>query len=168
MPPVILTVSDLAKTYVSDEIFKGVSFQIAEREHVALVGVNGAGKSTILRIIARIEHSNAGSIVRAGGLRVTYLPQEARFSSDRTVHEETRLAFELVLLAGQRMREIEHEMASAGEQQLESGLRAVQGAERLLYLGLELRAIEHGNRVAGLHGAAHVHVQLVDAARGAR
>ena len=120
MPPVILTVTDLAKTYVSDEIFKGVSFQVAEREHVALVGVNGAGKSTILRIIAGIEHPNAGAIVRAGGLRVTYLPQEARFSSDRSVHEETRLAFEPVLLAGQRMREIEHDMGSADEATLES------------------------------------------------
>src|SRR5688572_17120448 len=109
----ILTVTDLAKTYVSDEIFKGVSFQVAEKEHVALVGVNGAGKSTILRIIAGIEHPNAGSIVRAQGLRLTYLPQEARFSSDRTLREETRLAYEPVLHAAARMREIEHEMGSA-------------------------------------------------------
>ena len=60
MPATLLTVSNLAKTYVTDEIFKDVSFQIAEREHVALVGVNGAGKSTMLRIIAGIEHPNAG------------------------------------------------------------------------------------------------------------
>jgi ATP-binding cassette subfamily F protein 3 len=120
MPPAtILTVTDLAKTYVTEEIFKGVSFQIAEREHVALVGVNGAGKSTILRIIAGIEHSNAGSIIRSQGLRVTFLPQEARFSSDRTVREETRLAFEPVLLAGERMREIEHLMSAADDRHLE-------------------------------------------------
>src|SRR5215218_710479 len=120
MPPVILTVSDLAKTYVSDEIFKGVSFQIAEREHVALVGVNGAGKSTILRIIAGIEHPNAGGIVRASGLQVTYLPQEARFDSDRTVREEARMAFESALAAGERMREIEHAMGEASEAELAS------------------------------------------------
>jgi ATP-binding cassette subfamily F protein 3 len=120
MPPAaILTVTDLAKTYVSEEIFKSVSFQVAEREHVALVGVNGAGKSTILRIIAGIEHSNGGSIVRSQGLRVTYLPQEARFTSDRTVREETREAFHEVLRAGERMREIEHEMGSAGDDRLE-------------------------------------------------
>src|SRR3954462_595807 len=105
-PSTILTVTDLAKTYVSEEIFKDVSFQIAEREHVALVGVNGAGKSTVLRIIAAIEHPNAGGIVRASGLRVTYLPQEARFFSDRTLREEARLAFAPVLAAGERMREI--------------------------------------------------------------
>src|SRR5215210_2537331 len=113
MPPAtILTVSNLAKTYVSREIFNGVTFQVAEREHVALVGSNGAGKSTILRIIAGIDHPNSGGIVRSQGLRLTYLPQEARFSSDRTVKEETRLAYEPVLHAAARMREIEHEMGS--------------------------------------------------------
>jgi ATP-binding cassette subfamily F protein 3 len=114
----LLTVTGLAKTYSTEQIFQDVSFQIAEREHVALVGVNGAGKSTILRIIAGIEHPNAGSIVRAAGLQVTYLPQEARFSSDRTVREEARLAFESVLAAGNRMRDIEHAMGDAAEAEL--------------------------------------------------
>jgi ATP-binding cassette subfamily F protein 3 len=113
-----LTVTGLAKTYITEEIFKDVSFQIAEREHVALVGVNGAGKSTVLRIIAGLEYPSAGGIVRASGLQVTYLPQEARFSSDRSVREEARLAFESVLAAGGRMREIEHEMGEAGEEDL--------------------------------------------------
>lgn len=118
----LLTVSGLGKTYITEEIFKDVSFQIAEREHVALVGVNGAGKSTVLRIIGGIEHPNAGGIVRASGLQVTYLPQEARFSSDRTVREEARMAFESALAAGERMREIEHAMADAGEAELASML----------------------------------------------
>lgn len=120
MPPTtLLTVTNLSKTYITERIFKGVSFQVAEREHAALVGVNGAGKSTILRIIAGIEHPNEGSIVRANGLRVTYLPQESRFFSDRTVREETRLAFEPVLLAAARMREIEHLMGEVGDVELE-------------------------------------------------
>src|SRR3954454_14393598 len=95
----ILSVNGLAKTFITDEIFRDVSFQIGEREHVALVGPNGAGKSTILRIIAGIEHSNEGSIALSSGLRVTYLPQEARFDSDRTVREEARDAFAFVLAA---------------------------------------------------------------------
>jgi ATP-binding cassette subfamily F protein 3 len=121
MPPTtILTVSDLAKTYVSETIFAGVSFQLAEREHVALVGANGAGKSTVLRIIAGAEHAGAGGIVKAGGLRITYLPQEARFTSSRTVREEARSSFAPVLAAAERMREIEHAMAEAGEEELEA------------------------------------------------
>ena len=77
----ILTVSNLAKTFITEEIFSGVTFQVAEREHVALVGVNGAGKSTVLRIIAGIEHANGGEIVQAAGLRITYLAQESSFTS---------------------------------------------------------------------------------------
>jgi len=111
----ILTVSNLAKTFITEEIFKGVTFQVAEREHVALVGVNGAGKSTVLRIIAGIEHPNAGEIIQASGLRITYLPQESNFTSDNTLREEARSAFAHVIAIGERMREIEHGMADAGD-----------------------------------------------------
>src|SRR6187200_1017474 len=93
----ILTVSNLEKTFITDLIFSGVTFQIAEREHVALVGVNGAGKSTVLRIIAGIEHANVGEIIQAGGLRVTYLPQEASFTSSNSLRDETRSAFAQVI-----------------------------------------------------------------------
>jgi ATP-binding cassette subfamily F protein 3 len=115
-PTTLLTVNDLAKTYITDEIFRNVTFQINEREHVALVGINGAGKSTILRIIAGIEYPSEGNIVFASGLRVTYLPQEARFDSPRTIREEAQTAFAEVLKAADRMREIEHAMADAGDE----------------------------------------------------
>jgi ATP-binding cassette subfamily F protein 3 len=112
-PTTLLTVNGLAKTYITDEIFRNVNFQINEREHVALVGVNGAGKSTILRIIGGIEHPSEGEVIFASGLRVTYLPQEARFDSPRTIREEAFTAFADVLRMGDRMREIEHAMAEA-------------------------------------------------------
>ena len=122
MPPptTILTVNDIAKTFVSEQIFSGVTFQIAEREHVALVGVNGAGKSTVLKIVAGVEHADTGGVTRATGLRVTYLPQEARFTSDRTVREEARYAFAPVIADGDRMREIEARMGEASEADLET------------------------------------------------
>jgi ATP-binding cassette subfamily F protein 3 len=132
----LLTVHDLAKTYGSEEIFRDISFQVADREHVALVGINGAGKSTILRIIAGIEDASAGSLIFSSGLQVTYLPQEARFDSDRTVREESRLAFAPVLAAAERMREIERQMAGADS----------AGLERLLeeYDRLQTRFEAHG------------------------
>ncbi len=111
--PTILTVSDLGKSYGSESIFSGITFQLAEREHAALVGVNGAGKSTLLRIIAGTEYPATGEVVRSTGARITYLPQEARFASDRTVREEARLAFAEALAAGERMRDVERQMAEA-------------------------------------------------------
>jgi ATP-binding cassette subfamily F protein 3 len=112
----ILTVQNLTKTFITETIFSGVTFQVAEREHVALVGVNGAGKSTVLRIVAGLEHANQGEIITANGLRITYLAQESNFTSDNTIREEARLAFEHVTAMADRMREIEHAMGDAGDE----------------------------------------------------
>ena len=115
----ILTVNGLAKSFGPDEIFRDVSFQVADREHVALVGVNGAGKSTVLRIVAGMDSSTLGEIAIARGARVTYVAQESRFDSDRTVREEARLAFETALAAASRMRDIEHQMQSTSGEELD-------------------------------------------------
>jgi ATP-binding cassette subfamily F protein 3 len=118
--PAILTVTDLAKSYGAEQIFSGVSFQVADKEHVALVGANGAGKSTVLKIVAGLEEPSGGEIARAGGLRVTYLPQEARFESLRTVREEAQLGFADALQAAAHMREIEQRLSDASEEELEA------------------------------------------------
>jgi ATP-binding cassette subfamily F protein 3 len=118
--PTILTVASIAKAYGSEQIFEGVSFQLAEREHAALVGVNGAGKSTLLRIVAGADHAQAGTASLAAGARMTYLAQETRFSSERSVREEARLAFAEALHAGERMREIEQAMAGASADALDA------------------------------------------------
>src|SRR5829696_5807303 len=114
MPPsTVLTVNDLAKFYGPDEVFRGVSFQVADREHVALVGVNGAGKSTLLQIIAGLDTASAGEIAIARGARMAVLAQEPRFESQRTVRQEAQLAFDEALTALARMRELELAMQSA-------------------------------------------------------
>jgi len=115
----ILTVHDLQKSFGATQIFGGVGFHLAEKEHVALVGVNGAGKSTLLRIVAGVETANGGTIAFATGARVTYLAQEARFESDRTVREEARFAFAEALAAGDHMREIEQAMGEAAGEDLD-------------------------------------------------
>ena len=121
MPPsVLLTVGDLAKAYGSDIIFEGVAFQLAEKERAALVGVNGAGKSTLLRIVAGVEDPLSGTVSLATGARLTYLAQEARFTSERSVRDEARLAFAEALEAGERMREIEHRLGEASGDDLDA------------------------------------------------
>jgi ATP-binding cassette subfamily F protein 3 len=115
----ILTATDLAKSFGPDQIFHDVSFQIADREHVALVGVNGAGKSTLLHILAGIEAPSTGEVAIARGARVTFLPQEARFESHRTIRAEAQLAFAEALQAAERMRLLEQEMQSVSGRELD-------------------------------------------------
>jgi ATP-binding cassette subfamily F protein 3 len=120
MPPTtVLTVTDLSKSFGPDEIFRGVSFQIADREHVALVGINGAGKSTLLKIIAGTDTPNSGEVAIARGARMAVLQQDPRFDVDRSVRDEARLAFEDALAAQARMRELELAMQSAEGDELD-------------------------------------------------
>ncbi|MDQ2655329.1 MAG: ABC-F family ATP-binding cassette domain-containing protein [Chloroflexota bacterium] len=120
MPPAtVLTATDLSKSFGPDEIFRGVSFQIADREHVALVGINGAGKSTLLKIIAGTDHANSGEVAVARGARMAVLQQDPRFDVDRSVRDEARLAFEGALAAQARMRELELAMQSADGNELD-------------------------------------------------
>ncbi len=111
MPATILTVTDLEKRYISDLIFSGVSFQVGEAEHIGIVGPNGVGKSTLLKIIAGIEHPSGGTVSSMRGLRIAYLAQEARFTSDRDVLEEAQDAFAPLHILRARMTEIEHALS---------------------------------------------------------
>ncbi len=112
----ILTVNKLSKSYVVTQIFKNVSFQIAEDERVALVGVNGAGKSTLLKIIAGLEEADSGEIIKAKGLRITYLPQEVTYIGDsgQTLIGEMHSAFAEVQEMQERMRQLEAAMSAGG------------------------------------------------------
>ena len=120
MASTLLTVSDLAKSFGAEQIFSGISFQLVDKEHVALVGVNGAGKSTVLKIIAGIEEQTAGDVAPINGLRITYLPQEARFDSTRSIQEEAQDAFADAIKAGEHMREIEQQLGTAGPEEFDS------------------------------------------------
>ncbi|RIK45682.1 MAG: ABC transporter ATP-binding protein [Chloroflexi bacterium] len=101
------------RRFITEIIFQDVSFQIQEREHVALVGANGSGKSTLLRIIAGLDEPTEGSIVRRAGLRWAYQAQEASFTDDRTLYQEALDAFREVRATGERMAALEQEMAGA-------------------------------------------------------
>lgn len=116
----ILTVQDVAKRFVTETIFSNITFQVNEREHIALVGTNGAGKSTLLKIIGGIEDPTEGTIVYASGLKVAYQAQEAHFTHDRTLLEETLDAFATVRATAERMTALEQEMAGADGETLDA------------------------------------------------
>jgi len=115
----ILSVQNLTKHFGVAEVFRDVSFQIFEREHVALVGVNGAGKSTMLRIIAGVEHAEEGTIALTRGMRVTYLPQEAKLDAPHSIMAETMSAFAPLIALRTRMTELEHAMGDAQGERLD-------------------------------------------------
>ena len=80
----MLTAHNISKSYANHRIFSNLSFVIGNREKIALIGQNGVGKSTLLKILAGCEESDSGSITRGTSL-VGYLPQEINISFQETV-----------------------------------------------------------------------------------
>ena len=78
----ILNVENASKSFQNKRLFHKANFFMQEGEKVALIGKNGGGKSTLLRIIAGKEELDEGTVVKKRGLKLAYLPQETRFSEE--------------------------------------------------------------------------------------
>lgn len=83
-----LSVEQLRKTYGEKVLFDHISFTLSEKQRVGLIGVNGTGKSTLLKVIAGIESVEAGEVVHAKQFHIEYLPQEPVFDEDLTVLDQ--------------------------------------------------------------------------------
>ncbi len=89
----MLRLEHISKNYPTSEVLKDVTWEINAGDRIGLVGVNGAGKSTQLRLIAGIEEPSTGKIVRQGAPRIAYLKQEFEVDPRKTVREELFQAF---------------------------------------------------------------------------
>jgi ATP-binding cassette, subfamily F, member 3 len=78
----LITVNNLSKSFGPVDIFAGVTFAVPKGSRLALVGPNGCGKTTLLRILVGLEEASGGKIARAKLLRIGYLPQEAEFEGE--------------------------------------------------------------------------------------
>jgi len=106
----------LGKYYGAQDLFAKVSFSIAHGDKIGLAGPNGAGKTTLLRIILGIEEPSEGSVHRARGLRMGYLPQEPRLAGQRTLYDEMLSVFDALRHQEQALLALADQMAVAGDQ----------------------------------------------------
>ena len=84
----MLRLDRISKIYPTGEVLKDVSWEIKIGDRIGLVGVNGAGKSTQLKIIAGLEEATDGSLIKEGDQYIAYLKQEFDVDVDRSVREE--------------------------------------------------------------------------------
>ncbi|WP_044336473.1 ABC-F family ATP-binding cassette domain-containing protein [Rossellomorea aquimaris] len=84
----MLTAENLSKTYGEKTLFKDISFSITEKERVGLIGVNGTGKSSLLKLIAGMEEYDTGEFSKPGDYHIAYLQQEPSFDGDLTVIQQ--------------------------------------------------------------------------------
>lgn len=84
----ILSVENLSKSYGEKRLFENISFHIAEQQRIGLIGVNGTGKSSLLKIIAGLDTPDSGKIIHANRFVVEYLPQNPSFDEDSNVLDQ--------------------------------------------------------------------------------
>ena len=88
---ILLSAQNISKTYMERKVLDDVSFFLNEGDKVGIIGINGTGKSTLLRILAGAEESDSGDIVRTNGIRISYLPQIPEFEEHGSVLEQVML-----------------------------------------------------------------------------
>src|ERR1700754_460017 len=111
----LFRLSEVHKSYGTQDVLRGTSLQVNPGEHVGLVGRNGAGKSTIFRLVRSDETADRGDVVRARGVKLGLLDQHVHFKPGSTVHESALAAFGRLQQIEHEMHELEHRMAEAGE-----------------------------------------------------
>lgn len=84
----ILTADKLSKRYSEKILFDEVSIAISEGDKIGLIGINGTGKTTLLKIIAGLENPDSGNILSVNGIKIEYLPQNPEFTDGNTVLEQ--------------------------------------------------------------------------------
>src|SRR5207248_2443348 len=110
----LFRLSEVHKSYGARDVLRGVTLQINPGEHVGLVGRNGAGKTTMFRLVNAEETPDRGEVVRARGLKLGLLAQHIHFEKGSTVHESALAAFGRLQQIEHEMHVLEHLMADAG------------------------------------------------------
>ncbi len=118
----ILSCSNITKSFGSNTILDHVSFHIEEHEKAAVVGINGAGKSTLLKIIIGELPADSGEVVISRGKTVGYLAQHQDLESTRTIYEEVLEVKRPVIRMEERIRQLEIQMKDAQGDSLKSML----------------------------------------------
>ena len=118
----ILACHNLNKSFGERIIVKDGSFHIEDREKVAFVGVNGAGKSTILKMIIGEEPTDSGNIVLTKGKTIGYLAQQQNLISGNSIYEELKTAKADIIKLEEQIRTIEHELKELSGDELQNRL----------------------------------------------
>lgn len=150
----MISIDGLTVEFGAKPLFKDVSFVINERDRIALVGKNGAGKSTMLKILCGLQKPSGGSVSVPNETTVGYLPQVMKLSDETTVKEETRKAFADTTKMETRLRKMEEEMAERSDYESEGYAELVDRFttehERYMMMGGENYEAEIERTLTGL------------------
>ena len=135
----MISVENLTVEFGVRPLFESVSFVVNDHDRIALVGKNGAGKSTMLKILCGLQRPTSGAVNVPGGATIGYLPQVMKLSDDTTVREETRKAFVNHTKMKARLDRMQEEMSQRTDYEsadyLELIDRFTQAHDRFMMMG---------------------------------
>ena len=150
----MLSIEGLKVEFAVKPLFHDVSFVVNDRDRIALVGKNGAGKSTMLKILCGLQRPTAGVVAVPNDTTIGYLPQVMKLSDDTTVKEETRKAFADATKMKEKLERMQQEMAERTDYESASYAELVekftQEHERFMLLGGENYEAEIERTLIGL------------------
>jgi len=174
----MISLNNISVSFSGIDLFTNVSLVINERDRIGLVGKNGVGKSTLLKIILKRQETDAGAVVIPDGKTIGYLPQEMHFDSDQTIWTETLKAFEELNRLKKRDEEIQVELTERTDYESDSYQKIIdelgaihmrlemiddgkveQKAEQVL-LGLGFKRHEFEQSIAEFSGGWQMRVEL--------
>jgi len=150
----MISVEGLKVEFGVKPLFTDASFVINPRDRIALVGKNGAGKSTMLKILCGQQQPTSGTVSVPTDTTIGYLPQVMRLVDDTTVREEAQKAFAGIAAMKARVEQLEREMGERTDYESESYMQLVERYttehERLMMMGAESREAELERTLVGL------------------
>ena len=150
----MISVEGLKVEFGVKPLFTDVSFVVNDRDRIALVGKNGAGKSTMLKILCGLQQPTSGMVSVPNDVTIGYLPQVMKLQDDTTVREETRKAFADNTKIAAQLKKMEQEMADRTDYESDSYSKLVeqfsQEHERYMMMGGENYEAEIERTLTGL------------------
>jgi ATP-binding cassette subfamily F protein 3 len=126
----MLRLEHVSKIYPTGEVLKDINWEVKLGDRIGLVGVNGAGKSTQLKIIAGEMEPTSGEIIRPNSLHIAYLTQEFEVDPSRTVREEFWTVFTEANAAQQAIACVQRQMETASMEELDKLIHQLDRAQR--------------------------------------
>lgn len=126
----MLRLEHISKIYPTGEILKDVNWEVKPGDRIGLVGVNGAGKSTQLKIIAGEMEPTSGEVIRPTSLHIAYLTQEFEVDPTRTVREEFWIVFKEANELQLALAQVQHDMETADPEELDRLINKLDKLQR--------------------------------------
>ncbi len=150
----MISINGLTVSYGGFTLLDDINFHISDGEHIALVGKNGAGKSTILKLIMGIDAPTSGTIMKPNDISIGYLPQIMEYSKDKSIIDETMTAFADYFLLNDRLDGINKELVTRTDYESVSYHKLIVEYndinDRLMMIGSESPRLQAEKTLIGL------------------